>query len=358
VATDEKKEPARRRRAAAVTAPEAEQAPKAPRPARARKAPKADAAEQAAEGDGAAVPAPPPARSRARRTGAPGAPTTPPEAAPVEVVGAPTASPGVDATASDASADPGTPAGQVGEGALTAEEVTSVLGKLLALSGFKARLETQDAADGALSVAVHFDPVPAGIQAGRRTPLMESLQFLTNKLVNRPGSTSRRWVALGAMGHPPPRGAPGTRAAKAAPAAAPAGVPSAAAPAGVPSAATPPPARAAAPVSPGARPQHEGQAGRTDERSLTVEPDAALAEASRRLAGSAAALGRYYVLFPMGEQDRARVVQASAGIAGVRVSCEGEGRHRRVVFKPDAPAPLPKQTLPDYDDEDEDDDAA
>ena len=51
------------------------------------------------------------------------------------------------------------------------------------------------------------------------------------------------------------------------------------------------------------------------------------------------------------------MVQAAAQVPGVRVSSEGEGRHRRVVFRPDAPLPLPRRTLPDYDEDDDEADA-
>lgn len=329
MATDEKKEPARRRRAAA--APAEEGVTKPARPTRARK-PKAEAEAASAPVEVAA-----------------GAPTVEPAVATAEeVVGAPTAPGDQVAEAGGLPAD-----GQGTEAALTPAEVTAVLGNLLRLSGLEAELDVQDAADGSLSVAVNFDPVPPGIQAGRRTPLMESLQFLTNKLVNRPGSASRRWVALGAMGHPPPRPAPGTRPAKGQAQAQARGAAGAQAPAA--STAEVPVKAPTEKAQQPARSPHEGAAARSDERSMSVEPDAALGEASRRLSENAAKLGRYYVLFPMKEEDRARVVQAAAGTPGVRVSCEGEGRHRRVVFKPDAPTPLPKQTLPDYDDEDDDD---
>src|SRR5690606_28937315 len=133
-----------------------------------------------------------------------------------------------------------------------------------------AGLELKDAEDGSIAVAVNFDPVPAGIQPGRRTPLMDSLQFLTNKLVNRPGSTSRRWVALGALGFPAPRPAPGTRPAKEKPAVQ-APVAEAAAKAA--------PVAKAAPSPQAARPQREAPAARTDERSLSVTEDPSLAEA-------------------------------------------------------------------------------
>ena len=51
--------------------------------------------------------------------------------------------------------------------------------------------------------------------------------------------------------------------------------------------------------------------------------------------------------------DRARVLKAVGGVAGVAVAGEGEGRCRRVVFTPDKPAPLPRRMLLPDDDEDD-----
>jgi predicted RNA-binding protein Jag len=75
---------------------------------------------------------------------------------------------------------------------------------------------------------------------------------------------------------------------------------------------------------------------------------------ARSLAEKSARLGRFYALMPMAAEDRARVLKAAAGVAGVRVHTEGEGRHRRVVFSPEKPAPLPRRSaLPDWDEEED-----
>src|SRR5690606_6444485 len=95
------------------------------------------------------------------------------------------------------------------------------------------------------------------------------------------------------------------------------------------------------------------EAPRVDERHLEVTVEPALAAAAQRLADRSATLGRYYTLLGMGEADRARVVQAGSSQAGLRLSCEGEGRHRRVIFRPDQPTPLPKRALPDWDEEED-----
>jgi predicted RNA-binding protein Jag len=85
-----------------------------------------------------------------------------------------------------------------------------------------------------------------------------------------------------------------------------------------------------------------------------VAEDPALREVARKLAEKSGSLGRFYALVTLKQDDRARVLKAVEGVRGVKVSCEGEGRHRRVVFTPEKPAPIPKRSmLPD--DEDEDD---
>jgi hypothetical protein len=87
-----------------------------------------------------------------------------------------------------------------------------------------------------------------------------------------------------------------------------------------------------------------------DEENLAVAPDAALTGVGKQLAHKSASLGRFYAVLGLTPDDRARVLQAARGIEGVRVNAEGEGRHRRLVFRPEKPAPLPKR-VPD-DDED------
>ncbi|MFP2913474.1 hypothetical protein ACLESD_52480, partial [Pyxidicoccus sp. 3LFB2] len=103
---------------------------------------------------------------------------------------------------------------------------------------------------------------------------------------------------------------------------------------------------------PPARPAPAARAD-TDERSVAVEEDAALREAARQLAGKSGSLGRFYALAAMKLEDRARVLRAVEGMEGTKVTVEGEGRNRRVVFTPDKPAPLPKKSLLPDDDEDD-----
>lgn len=240
----------------------------------------------------------------------------------------------------------------------TRARAQQLLTDILGLMGFPARLEFQDASDGSLAVALHFEAgLPPGVENGKRSQVVDSLQFLLNKMLHRPG-VERRWVLLGAGVFPEPRprkepqapapAAPATGAAAPrppAPARAPAPAP---APAAAPQKASPraPAAAQAAPPAPARRAE-------ADERSVEVSEDAALKEAARKLAEKSASLGRFYALAGMKQEDRARVLKAVEGMAGVAVTGEGEGRCRRVVFTPEKPAPLPKRLLVPDDDEDD-----
>ncbi|QSQ11966.1 hypothetical protein [Myxococcus landrumensis] len=253
----------------------------------------------------------------------------------------------------------GTPA-PGGAGADLRPRVEKLLGDILGLMGFPARLDMQDAADGSLSVALHFEAgPPPGVEQGRRSQVLDSLQFLLNKMLHRPG-VERRWVVLGSGAHPEPRQRREPQQAPAAQAAAPV----VAAPVAAPRAPAPQqqaPARqqaqrgaAAQQQAPAARSAAPARAaGEADERSMPVEEDAALREAVRQLAEKSASLGRFYALAAMKQEDRARVMKAVEGVAGLKVSAEGEGRNRRVVFTPEKPAPLPKRSLLPDDDEDD-----
>jgi predicted RNA-binding protein Jag len=249
---------------------------------------------------------------------------------------------------SDAQAPESTPAG----GELRAR-VERLLTDILGLMGFPARLDFKDASDGSLSVAVHFEGgPPPGVEPGKRSQVVDSLQFLLNKMLHRPG-TERRFVLVGAGFHPEPRSERLKReqaAAQAPAAAAPAPAPQPKAPP-APKAAPPPKApKAAAP----ARASAPARSGEADERGLEVAEDAAFRDAARQVAERSSSLGRFYALVTLKQEDRARVMKAVEGVAGVKVSCEGEGRNRRVVFTPEKPAPLPRMGMLPEDDEDED----
>src|SRR5687768_15191672 len=80
---------------------------------------------------------------------------------------------------------------------------TEVLEGILQRMEMPGRLEVKDGPDGGISVALFLEgEVPQG--QGRRSNFVEALQFLSNKVVNRPG-TSRRWISIGVGAHPEPR---------------------------------------------------------------------------------------------------------------------------------------------------------
>lgn len=233
----------------------------------------------------------------------------------------------------------------------TGEETARVLGELFSLMGYGAKLDTKDAEDGSLSVAVTLDAELPANPGGRRSSVLEAVQYLVNKRLNR-GPDVRRWINLGLGEHPAPRSPKPPRAA-APPAAAPAAAASAAAPVAPP--ASRPAATAAAPRA--------SRASALDEAKLEVSTDEALSAAARALAEASARLGRTYALVGMTAEDRARVVQAVRGTPGTTVKVEGDGRNRRVTLLPDKPTPMPRQRLPGLDDDafddvDDDDDGA
>jgi predicted RNA-binding protein Jag len=247
------------------------------------------------------------------------------------------------------------PAGS-GAGGDTRGRVERLLTDILGLMGFPARLEFQDASDGSLAVALHFEAgLPPGVENGKRSQVVDSLQFLLNKMLHRPG-VERRWVLLGAgvIPEPRPRKDPQAPApapvASAPPAPRPPAPPKAQAPVSAPA---PSPARAARAPAPAAAVPVQARRTEGDERTVEVSEDAVLQEAARQLAGKSASLGRFYAIAAMKLEDRARVLKAVEGVTGVAVAGEGEGRCRRVVFTPAKPAPLPRKLLLPDDDEDD-----
>jgi len=203
-----------------------------------------------------------------------------------------------------------------------------VVGEILEHMGVKPQLEVKDAADGGISIAVQLPAEVPGVQAGKRSPVVDALQFLANKLVNRPGS-ERRWISIGIGGHPEPRVREGKR---------PPEQPSASA--SVPRAAPVKSAngRGAAAAPPRTSPED-------DEGALQPSEDGALTESVKSMAEKSSSLGRFFAIVGMKREDRARVLRAVQGMPGLKVSAEGTGRNRRVVFSPLNPAPT-KSSLP------------
>jgi len=240
-------------------------------------------------------------------------------------------------------------------------QTEAVLQDLLRLMGYPARLDFKDAADGGLSVAMHFDADAPFAQPGKRSFVIDSMQFLLNKVVNRP-NTEKRWISLGVGAHPEPRPArPQTPpAAVAVAAVAAVAAPRNSAPANGASAprhATPANGGPAAPA-PRGRPQPVAAASRPappDEASVEVKADPLMAKLGVQLAEKSARHGRFLGVMLLDNDDRARLVQAGKGVKGQSVRVEGEGYNRRVVFAPDSPAPMPKKSaLPVLDLEEDD----
>ena len=209
-------------------------------------------------------------------------------------------------------------------------QALAVLEQLLRAMEVPATLEAKDLPDGSVSIAVTPGVEMPGVPLGRRSPVGDALQYLLNKLVNKPG-LERRWIAVGLGGHPEPRGPKPARASVAAPA--PMANGSGAAPAARP-------APAPRPAAPAAR------SVETDERSLVTEEDAAFDAAARALAERSASSGRVYAIVTLGAVERGRLLKAADTVPGVSARAEGEGRLRRLVMTPDKVVPMPRQRLP------------
>lgn len=255
-------------------------------------------------------------------------------------------------------------------------QVETLLVGIFSRMGYPARLEFKDQPDGSLGVAVHFPTGSGqaelpGISGNKRTYLVDCIQFLVNKVVNRP-NVEKRWVTLGVNGFPEPRGqkpepsAPGAARAsapvRAAPAPARASAPQANAgrnapnTSGAPAQATSAPPKKPheqKPAQPAQQQQHgRGRSNEHDERSMKVDPRPVMTRLGTGLAEKAAKFGRFYGVTLLPVDDRARLVAAAANTKGVSVKTEGEGYFRRVVFVPEKPTVITKkQVMPDYDDE-------
>jgi hypothetical protein len=274
-------------------------------------------------------------------------------------------------------------------------QAEALLRGLFRLMEYPARLDFRDMPDGALGVAVHFEGELPGVLPGKRSYLVDCIQFLVNKAVNRP-NVPRRWINLGVDAFPEPKGvrAPGG-GAKASPETvgpedgeragsgasvrgyreAPAGGPPETS---VRGARETPTAEVAEPLAAprgegGGRGAREatprGEAGRRGEgeaRAQARQPrQAAAPEAApaipddptwtrlgASLAETAARLGRVYGVMLLSPDDRVRLQRAAQGVAGVHVKVEGDGHWRRVVLTPPAVTPLVKKhVMPDWDDE-------
>ena len=95
------------------------------------------------------------------------------------------------------------PAAAAEDAAKKRAKTTEVLEEVLRKMELGGRAEVKDGPDGGISVALFVDgEVPQG--QGRRSNFVDAIQFLANKIVNRPG-TSKRWISIGLGAHPEPR---------------------------------------------------------------------------------------------------------------------------------------------------------
>jgi predicted RNA-binding protein Jag len=216
-------------------------------------------------------------------------------------------------------------------------QAVSVLEQLLRAMDLPATLEAKDLPDGSLSIAVTPTVELPGVALGRRSPLGDALQYLVNKLVNKPGQ-ERRWIAVGLGGHPEPRGSKPARAPVVA-----------ATPVSNGSASAPPVHLSAPPRS---APVARGS--EADERTLVAEEDPGFDPAARELAARSASSGRVYAVVALGAMERGRLLKAADAVPGVSARAEGEGRLRRLVLTPDKLVPMPRRRLPVDDQPDED----
>lgn len=233
---------------------------------------------------------------------------------------------------------------------ITRPQVEALLADVFKLMEYPAKLDFKDMPDGSLGVAVHFEggELP-GITPGKRSYLVDSVQFWLNKVVNRP-NVPRRWVNLGVNGFPEPR-APQQQQAQ------------------PPTDASPSRGEAKTPAAPEAKSARKGDEkrhddkkqherprrdGQPDERSLKPAPDARITAVAKSLAEKSAKLGRVYAVMGLTGEQRALMLQAGDEVKGQKAKAEGEGHWRRLVFVPDKLTPISKkQVMPDYDDEDD-----
>lgn len=208
---------------------------------------------------------------------------------------------------------------------------------------YPARLELKDMPDGGIGVAVHFSGDLPGITVGKaRSWLVDCVQFLVNKAVNRP-NVEKRWVSLGVNTFPEPRPERGEKPVREVQ------PPTPSAPQ-APRAAKPPKVAESAPTKP--QPRRSGEA---DERTLEVKDDPAFSKLFTALAEKSVKTGRLYAVMSLSADDRARALKAVNAVKGVAAKTEGEGHWRRVTLTPEKLTPMPskRQVMPDYDDEEE-----
>jgi predicted RNA-binding protein Jag len=233
--------------------------------------------------------------------------------------------------------------------ALTAdkrETSEKLLAEVFRLMEYPAKLEFKDMPDGSLGVNVHFDggELP-GVTPGKRSFLVDSVQFWLNKVVNRP-NTPRRWVNLAVDGWPEPRGQQQPPKEQ---------TPSNGTPPAPKQAAPAPAPKKDAPPAPKQQPPQQQRPRSADEKSLTPAANPAVSAVGKLLAEKSAKLGRLYGVMLLSPEQRALMLKEADAVKGVSAKCEGEGHWRRLVMVPEKLTVIPKkQVMPDYDDDEED----
>ena len=220
-------------------------------------------------------------------------------------------------------------------------QVETLLADVFKLMEYPATLDFKDMADGSLGVACHFEGELPGITAGKRSLVVDSVQFWVNKVVNRP-NVPRRWVNLGVNAFPEPR------SDKPAPVEKPVAAPAPAAkPVAAKAAAAPGPAK-------DKRAEPERRSSKVDERQLDVPADPVITALGKELAEKSAKYGRFYGVLGLTNEQRALMLKAGDAVPGVKLKAEGEGHWRRLVTLPEKVTVIPKkQVMPDYDDEED-----
>ncbi len=150
---------------------------------------------------------------------------------------------------------------------LRAQELTTAL---LGHLGIAAEVEVRDSAE-AIGVRLEVKQGAELLQVGPRGQVLEAIQYLVNKMVNRE-LEGRKWVAV--------------------------------------------------------------EVGSFPETPAEVE-DPAMDEMARRLGEAAKRLGKTLTVVPMQARDRKRVHLALASVAGVKTRSDGEGLFRRLLVEPE-----------------------
>jgi len=176
-------------------------------------------------------------------------------------------------------------------------------------------LEFEEREEGQLAVALHVALADSPLKAPvgqKRSPLLNALQFLLNKLLQRSpegvqaSAPTVRKVLLGIGEFPPRR-------------------------------------LSARPLL--AQPQaQEEEAVEEAQGLLPGEKTEQLSALASSLAQKSVSLGRVYAVLFLSRPQRSCMQQAASTTGGLRVFSEGEAHWSRLVFEPQRPAPMPQKS--------------